>query len=108
MAENSLQLQQPNHYHENILYDLLSLLTAATCRPRLLLPPIPSTRKKGTGNNNLKKLKAARKNYFPTSSGNEPANAALLDSTIFNKYGDLLNEIRNTTNVSHSGNRLLK
>ena len=55
---------------------------------------VPDTIKPAKGNweQQLKEIKAKKIRLFSDTLGDEPANTFLLDTTMYNKYGDLLND----------------
>src|SRR6185437_1691785 len=50
---------------------------------------------KGTPNQQVKEIKAVKAKTLSDSTGNEPKKSPLIDTTIQNKYGDLLNDDKN-------------
>jgi len=50
---------------------------------------------KGTPNQQVKEIKAVKAKTLSDSTGNQPKKSPLIDTTIQNKYGDLLNDDRN-------------
>ena len=71
---------------------LFLLLIGLHLQAQVITAPDSINPKKGNREQQLKEIEAQKKKTFSDSLGNEPANAVLLDSTKFNKYGDLLHD----------------
>ena len=70
----------------------LTLSCAAQLWAQVITAPDTINPNKGNRETQLEKIDARKEKLFSDSVNNEHANAVLLDSTIFNKYGDLLND----------------
>ncbi|MFC5272258.1 DUF3943 domain-containing protein [Adhaeribacter terreus] len=71
---------------------LLCLLSVAQLSAQVITAPDTINPQKGNREQQLKKIESRKEKLFSDSLGNEPANAVWLDSTKFNKYGDLLHD----------------
>jgi hypothetical protein len=70
---------------------ILLIWSATQIQAQVITTP-ETIKPNGNREQQLEKIKARKDKLFSDSLGNEPANAVILDSTIFNKYGDLLND----------------
>ena len=70
----------------------LFLVSVAQLPAQVVTAPDTINPKKGNREKQLKEIQSRKKALFSDSAGNEPANTALLDSTKYNKYGDLLRD----------------
>jgi hypothetical protein len=71
---------------------LFLLITFYQVHAQVITSPDTINPKKGNREQQLKEIESRKEKLFSDSTDNEPANAVLLDSTLFNKYGDLLND----------------
>ncbi len=76
-------------YFYTLIFFLWGLVQASA---QVITTPETVKPGKGTREQQIEKIKARKEKLFSDSLGNEPVNAELLDSTRFNKYGDLLND----------------
>jgi hypothetical protein len=60
--------------------------------PRKVAPSDTIVPGKGTRENQIKEIDKVKVKKLSDSTGNEPAKSALVDTTVQNKYGDLLND----------------
>jgi hypothetical protein len=74
------------------IYTILFFLAAAQLQAQVITAPDSIKPEKGNREQQLERIKARKEKLFSDSLGPEPANAVLLDTTRFNKYGDLLND----------------
>jgi hypothetical protein len=72
---------------------VLILSLAFGAQAQIITAPETIKPGRGTREQQLDKIKARKNRLFTDSlGGSEPANAVLLDTTLFNKYGDLLHD----------------
>jgi hypothetical protein len=60
--------------------------------PKKVAPNDTIVKDKGTREDQLRKIKEVKVEKLSDSAGNEPLKSKLVDTTIQNKYGDLLND----------------
>jgi hypothetical protein len=63
---------------------------------------------KGNPKEQLKKINEEKVKHLSDSTGNQPKKSSLVDTTVQNKYGDLLNDDSSTISVTHYGSRSWK
>ena len=66
--------------------------TTAPQDPKKVAPTDTIVPSKGAPEKQLEKIKEAKEKQLSDSSGNEPKKSALVDTTVLNKYGDLLED----------------
>lgn len=74
------------------IYTIFLFFTIARLQAQVITAPDTIKPNQGNREQQLDAIKARKEKLFSDSLGPEPANAVLLDSTLFNKYGDLLND----------------